>query len=309
VNWFDDAGVVAQLPIEYRGLALYSRAYRRLRPVGEVRGLWRGWVAIASARAALRARTSLLVDVRGVPIAIDLLDPRGMWALQEVAGEDAEFQLLTRLLSPGDSFLDVGANHGAYALFAAKIVGREGRVLAFEPQPRLASLVRRAFSAAGRSESDVIEVACFDRTGRTSFSVPNRQSGSGGVEFAQEAEARAATYSVRTEQLDTLLAHEELPGRLVVKIDVEGSELAVVRGATQTLTTRHPPLLCEINPVTSVRAGFEPRELIAELGSLGYTWFSTPETYPHVVTADRVVLDQQHNLLALTTPPDEAVGS
>lgn len=74
-------------------------------------------------------------------MAVDLSDPRITDVYYEMTMPTGEARVLSQLLEDGDSFIDIGANHGSYSLLARKRVGERGRVVAFEPQPHLARLL------------------------------------------------------------------------------------------------------------------------------------------------------------------------
>jgi precorrin-6B methylase 2 len=73
------------------------------------------------------------VEVGGHTIFVDLLDPRFLQVIHEVRSPDTDLQVLSRLLSEGDTFIDVGANHGSFSVVASSVIGAEGHVIAVEP--------------------------------------------------------------------------------------------------------------------------------------------------------------------------------
>jgi FkbM family methyltransferase len=305
-EWFDDRALVRQFPVGYRVLALTCRIQRRFGCRERFPGQWRAWVALARLQRCSGRGTMRLVTVAGTPIGVDFADPRAIHALREVRGINAEGRALRRLLGPGDSFVDIGANHGAYAMVASGLVGDEGAVLAFEPQPRLAGLLRRAFVAAGRNPDDVLQAACGDVEGQMSFHVPRLQSGAASMFAANTAHRKSETYSVAVTTIDRVLGGRPLCGTLVVKLDIEGAELAVLRGGRATLRSRKPTLLLELNPSTSCGAGFRLAELIAELEALGYRSAATVDQPNRSYPLQGLDLGKQRNVLVLAEAPTES---
>jgi FkbM family methyltransferase len=168
---------------------------------------------------------------------------RGRWWLPASRGkilrilggtyEPEQTRLFERLLRPGHTVLDVGANVGYYTLLASVLVGDSGRVHAFEPEPRNAGFLRRHASINRRANVRVEQAAVSDREGTARF---HFGSGSGTGHLAD-----AGALEVRTLRLDDYCAEHGLaPG--AVKIDVEGAELSVLQGARETLA-RHRPVL------------------------------------------------------------------
>jgi len=268
-DWFSDAHLIEQLPRLHHVLAAYCRVVRRLGAAGRIPGQRRIWEAIGRVYG-LVGRSVILVEVRGTPVAIDLIDPRVMHVLREASGTDEVGRALVHLLGNGDCFLDVGANHAAYAAFASSLVGTTGRVLAFEPQPDLAVLIRRTYGALRRDPADVHEVACTDRETRLTLAVPPGMSGSASLYGAADGTRSPRTVAVYARRIDDVVRGVDLPGRVVMKLDVEGAELVAIRGARALLKDRGTSIVLEVNPSTSARAGYGLGELADELHALGY---------------------------------------
>jgi FkbM family methyltransferase len=134
--------------------------------------------------------------------------------------EPLELSIFTRLLRPEDTFVDVGAHLGSYALNALGVVGSAGRVLAIEPDPLNAAIVRRLMSHFG---VEVLELAASDHGGEVML------SRAGDLEAS--IEGTTAGTPVRCERLDVVLPPESLKDApVVVKVDVERHEAAVLHG-------------------------------------------------------------------------------
>jgi FkbM family methyltransferase len=171
-----------------------------------------------------------------------------------------------QLLAPGQVVLDVGANVGYYALTAAARVGPGGRVIAFEPGPAVAARLRENAGLNGLSNLTVVEAAVADRPGVRRFHLGEDSEGSS---LYDAVPGTAGEVDVRVVTLDD----ESVGlGRVdVVKIDAEGAEVGVLRGARRLLTDPHAPaVMLEANPVTLRAAGESLATLRAELESLGY---------------------------------------
>lgn len=161
------------------------------------------------------------------------------------------FDFATNCVSPGDCVWDVGANLGVFGFAAAHRAGSAGEVLAIEADPWLVDLMRRSASEPAPRHAPVQVLACAADAGvgLEEFATPERtRSGSHLVSSLGTSPAlvgrTVATNPVLTVSLDWLAARRRKPDTL--KIDVEGSELAVLRGATQLLRTTRPRLLLEV---------------------------------------------------------------
>jgi FkbM family methyltransferase len=186
---------------------------------------------------------------------------------------EPELRELDRLLSPGDVFIDVGANVGLYALKGARLVGPTGRVLALEPGAEaydhlVANLGLNAFDWA-----TPIKVAASDVSGEAVLHhVP---LGRDPQAFSLIANARAFEGEVvETLTLDSLVARCGLDRVDLIKIDVEGAEPLVIAGAGNMLARLRPAVIFECN--AHLNAGGETGaagEARAMLAQANYRFF------------------------------------
>lgn len=159
--------------------------------------------------------------------------------LKATGGLEAELDLLALLIGPGERALDIGANYGTYALTLARL---GARVDLFEPNPAIAAVL--AAWARGKSGVAVHALALSDRSGTAELVIP----GEGGVEhdssaaLAGGAVASGRRIAVPLAPLDSLAIRDAA----LIKIDVEGHEDAVLRGAAATIAASSPALIVEI---------------------------------------------------------------
>lgn len=150
--------------------------------------------------------------------------------------------LLRRLLRPGDFYVDIGANIGVHALFAAMLVGPEGKVVAVEPHPVIGRLLADNLEINGLLKRvQVIAAAASDSKGKTSFEYFPQHAAMSGFRVSAEriADFRGTpeTIEVPTVTLDSIVA-EAGRAPTLVKIDVEGFEHLVLKGAKKVLAGR-----------------------------------------------------------------------
>ena len=169
---------------------------------------------------------------RGVRLLIDTQKEKFLWTGLHEPGVQ---QAMQELLRPGMTFWDVGAHVGLFTILGARLVGREGRVHAFEPVEENRRRLLAAVEKNGCENVTVHEVALSSAPGEALL-YPHESSamwslaGEGGTGF-----------TVRCETLDSL----ELPPPDVVKVDAEGVELEVVRGGRRLLEEAGPTLVVE----------------------------------------------------------------
>jgi FkbM family methyltransferase len=154
-------------------------------------------------------------------------------------GNEPELGILHELVPPGSTAIDVGANRGFYSYALAKVAAR---VEAFEPHPLLAQFARKKLGPRVR----VHEVALADREGREKFRVPQDERGVdrhlGGHLGNLHSTVKYAEYDVRVAPLDSF----GFDNVSFIKIDAEGSELAVIKGAAGTIARWRPGLVVEL---------------------------------------------------------------
>jgi FkbM family methyltransferase len=154
-------------------------------------------------------------------------------------------------VNPGDCVWDLGANLGVFAFAAAHRAGPRGEVLAVEADPWLVDLMRRTAAEPAPASARVWTLSCAVSSdqGLAEFITPERvRSGShlasspgAGPELVGRMQA---SHPVLTVSLDWLLERRRRPD--VIKLDVEGAELAVLQGAAALLRTHRPRLLIEV---------------------------------------------------------------
>jgi FkbM family methyltransferase len=153
---------------------------------------------------------------------------------------------MARVLKPGWYCVDIGANHGYYTLIMADAIEANGRVLAVEPQPQLAELLRLTLEVNGlHRHTTVLQKAVADTVSKTTHLVVPRHRGLDAT-LHREATGADDVVEVETVTLDQITA--DWPRVDLIKIDAEGAEESIWRGMRQTLE-RHQgiTIMMEIN--------------------------------------------------------------
>lgn len=182
---------------------------------------------------------------------------------------------LISLLCPGDAFVDIGANLGMLSLLAHRRIAPEGRVIACEPNPRMQERIQAAVAANGLRHFTTVGTALGEREGIAELHEFAGHAGWGSLSSdGPEGARRTASWTVPIRVGDGVLA--ELPARqpIVMKIDVEGHEVPVLRGLRQTLRQRLPLVFVEVADAHQRRAGYSAAELRGALEQHGYRGFA-----------------------------------
>ena len=146
--------------------------------------------------------------------------------------------VLDAALAPGDLFADVGANLGLYTLWGARRVGARGRVDAFEPVPEVRACLARNVELNGFATARIVAAGVGAESGRL---VLYQHPGASGLTSRYLGE-QAHAIEVAVTTLDAEYPRDTR-GPALVKIDVEGMELEVLRGARELLASARAPIV------------------------------------------------------------------
>jgi FkbM family methyltransferase len=255
---------IAQLPVRLRTASWLLRLYPRGIP-GRTRiaRLLLG-EGLATRDVSIRGhdRLSFLVPSLREPIAFHLFI-------------DGEYEhdtlaLVLRILVPGGTFVDAGANIGVFALPAARRVGSQGRIVAIEASPTVFPYLEHNVEVNDVSNIVLRQCAvCNSDDGMVHFyEAPATSFGMG----ALAPQFNAEPLNVGTRTLDSLLREMGIMSVDVLKVDVEGFEAAVFRGAERLLTGPNPPVvLFEFCDWAEQRSGHGLGDAQRILTGYGYT--------------------------------------
>jgi FkbM family methyltransferase len=185
--------------------------------------------------------------------------------------EPHEVALFRRLVPPGGVVIDVGANIGQYTLIAAQLAGPSGRVFAFEPDPVNAAALQRSVARNGfHDRVELLRLAVAASGGQAAFEVaPDRTRSRLRPNTVGNGDSDNVV-SVRKVALDDFADERGLNRLDLLKIDVEGADLDVLRGAERLIRHLRPMLMVECEPDWLLAHGERPEALLAFVEELGY---------------------------------------
>jgi FkbM family methyltransferase len=188
--------------------------------------------------------------------------------------ENTESAFVERFLAPGMTVLDIGAHHGYYTLLASRKVGPQGIVLAIEASPREREHLRLHLRI-NRCKNVRIEDRALGETNGTAelFLVQGWESGCNSLR-QPAISGQTQPVAVQIARLDRVLEEQQIAHVDFIKLDVEGAELSVLKGATQLLSRApRPVILAEVQDVRTKPWGYPAREIIRLLSGTNYVWF------------------------------------
>ncbi len=223
----------------------------------------------------------LLLDRADASVSRPILD-HGVW-------EPHVDATLRRLLRPGDTFVDIGANVGYDTLLGADLVGPSGTVVAIEANSANAALIAATIARNHLDHAQLVPLALSDRVGFAWFRHAIGSNG-GFVDAASSQAFPLGATVVPTVTLDAL----DLGRIHTIKIDIEGAEPLALAGAIRTIEEHRPNIVVEFSVEMTERInGVTAREHLTWIVERGYQLAVIDRT-----TAERLVVDSVDDLLA-----------
>jgi FkbM family methyltransferase len=216
-----------------------------------------------------------------------------------------DLRYLWRILKPGMVFLDIGAHHGLYSVVAAKRLGEDGTVVAFEPSEREFRRLRLHLRLNGMHlvRAEPIALGAMASTQKF-FQIISGDNTRGGLRPPASSD-RVSETSVETARLDDYVERRALSRVDVVKLDVEGGELGVLQGASSVMTKFRPIFICEVLDATTQAWGYNAREIVLMFQSFDFELF---EAQPDGSIVPHEIKDHYPDVRNYVAVPKERCG-
>lgn len=217
-----------------------------------------------------------LKTIHGVSLLIDPVMDNGVELALYLHGtyEEGTVSEIQKRLQPGQTFLDIGANIGWISLIASKQVGLNGKVIAVEANPKTLPILQHNLALNQVENCSILGLALSDEVGETKI-YENWNVNRGGASLLQQDDTEGIP--IQMERLDNLY-DPETPLHMV-KIDVEGFEGKVIKGAWNWFKKQQPIIIFEISNDRQQNkgiSGMDVMNLIKELGD--YSFFKHQKT-------------------------------
>lgn len=210
--------------------------------------------------------------------------------------EEQFIRRIAQACRPGDVFYDVGANIGVTTLSVSRLSGPEVVIHAYEPHPTNAQHLRENIAANGMHDVQVHEIALSDRTGIYPFFL-SEKLGIGTHSLIPRCEVATQVLEVHTLTGDRAVKECGQPPS-VIKIDVEGAEMAVIAGFSASIKSGNiRDMFVEVHPDQLARANYDHSEFEMHMSAYGYE-----------VVWSALRSNQRHVHLRLRQEPDRRVG-
>jgi FkbM family methyltransferase len=205
----------------------------------------KGWCARLLGRTWLRNMKASIATEHGARLAIDPTNLDVYTTIAICLEQDIQWDVLhtcLNVLQPGDVCYDIGANAGSLTIDVAYALRNQNvRFIAFEPQTSLAQTLMISAVLNHLDLVDVYPILLGDEVGEQTLYIPAHSIHASLV--TRSSHAQRVTCMQAT--IDYLVSSGQIPPPDVIKIDVEGAELAVIRGAQQTISEYMPIIIFE----------------------------------------------------------------
>jgi FkbM family methyltransferase len=212
--------------------------------------------ATATATHAWTPTIARLCEIDPAGCLFHVGSPNENFRVRRYGGEREFVQRMVETVRPGESFFDIGASVGLVSIHARR---RGARVTAFEPDPYIRERLIGNLQLNGMGDVHIADWAVSDAAGNATLYT----DGAHGASPSLATTVRRNAVQVRTQTIDAAIFGEALPLPDVVKIDVEGAEVRVIRGMSSTLAGPRRPrvLFIEIHPAFINAFGDDQAEL------------------------------------------------
>ncbi len=251
---------VTSVPVAWR-LAWPLRQYFRFSPLRKGKGFLLRNLLVPLLPPAPAEFLATLPG--GGRLVLQYREALGISTLLDNGFETREIECLRSIARRGATVMDVGANVGVFTISLAQAVGPSGKVIAFEPLPLNVERLKSNIALNHLDNIHVYELALGEREGELTLQLARDGAFVSAVEVSAQ-QATGYTITAPVSRLDAVWQGAGSPDVALVKVDVEGAELAVLAGSEALLASCKPDLLLEANTQEHLEA------LVSWLSVRGY---------------------------------------
>jgi len=219
--------------------------------------------------------------------------------------ETDEIDFLNSYLVNGDSFLDIGANVGLFSLYAAKRVGKEGLVISFEPSRKTYERLVENCELNKLENIKTAKLGLADKEDQLELNISSDGHEAWNTFVKSDDSKFSSTEMVTVKPLDGFLRENAVDTDKIslIKLDVEGFEINVLKGATALLSKKNAPtFMVEFTDDNANAAGHCCHEIYTILVDHGYTWFTYDYLSKKLIREKMRVNYPYNNLIAVKDP-------
>ena len=206
--------------------------------------------------------------------------------------EELETKIVKKEVKNGDIVLDIGANIGYYTLIFAKLVGSNGKIFAFEPEPFNYDLLQKNIKINNYENIITEQKAVGNENGVIKLYLSKIRTGMHRIYKSKYTNNEFVNVDIV--KLDDYFKDSKFFNKInFIKMDVEGSEFGVLKGLTRILENNNVKILAEFIPDSIKEFGFNPQDFISFLQSFGYKIYCTDDE-----SKKTILLNNYHEIIS-----------
>jgi len=273
---------------------IFRYGYKKIEDILSHRGFGRYHVVKSSAHFLKSQLKSDFVEIEGRKMFLDAQDSLRL-SIKGVY-EEFETEIVKKIIKKGDVVVDIGANIGYYTLLFAKLVGNDGKVFAFEPEPTNFELLKKNSEINSYKNVTLIKKAVSNKTEKTMLHLSKDNKGSHTLVNTKYDDGSIEIESIRFDEY-----FKKYSGKInFIKIDIEGSEVNAIKSMFSFLRKMEQiKILVEFSPFMINKSGINPKTFLNLLTDLDF------KTYELDGKKRRIVPVDEHKLLKQYTPKKE----
>ena len=235
------------------------------------------------------------IEIDGHKLFLDEWDSLGLFL--HGSYEEFETETLKKIIKKNDIVLDVGANIGYFTLLFAKLVGENGKVYAFEPEPTNFDLLKKNFETNGYKNVILVRKALSDKTGKTKLFLSNKNAGEHMMVGTKENR-----HSIEIEMITGDDYFRDFSGQInFIKMDIQGAEIDALRGMSSLLQKMNEiKIMIEFAPKWLKNFGNDPLELLSLLNEYDFKLSEIDRSSKKIIPIDSQELIKKY-------PPERKV--
>ncbi len=248
--------------------------------------------------SALRALLKNHVYTVRHGLAKGLKEKGGLGFISQTMPLKQEKRFLMDLDLSGQTIYDIGGYEGVFTLFFARAVGRNGRVITFEPHPENYKNIKLNIKLNNFDNIKVYQIALGKKRGKATLAFRDSELARGSAQEDIKAqilrEKRAKTIQVEIDTLDNQITTNNLPKPDFIKIDVEGLEMDVLLGMSETIKRYKPKLLIEIHGAYIRRKIENAQRVVKLLTANGYSIYHVESGEMNITPSNAQIAKEGH---------------
>lgn len=211
--------------------------------------------------------------------------------------------LMKKVVPRGGVAVDAGANIGTHTLIMAKLVGLEGAVLAFDPDPKSVKRLTQNIALNNLTNTKIFQLGLSDKPGTlTFFSYSDEMLDQGTASLYKLPKLQKSELQVEVKTLDEVLKSENINRLDFVKIDTRGSDFPIIKGAKEAIEKFRPYIVFEYNRDNWTNSGSKWEEAKQFFDSLNYSLFGVDRVGAHPIDKET---DGKTSYNILTVPKEK----